>query len=105
MVDHMTQLYNILNKKGIKMSLAVYPWPHQLQHDLQNSLHVAIWKKFCDGKCENFINYFPIFFQDMNNSSYLQTYKKFYFKNDPHFNKKGHKVLAKELIEIFYKHE
>ena len=37
----------------------------------------------------------------MNNSSYLKTYKKYYFKNDPHFNEIGHKVLAKKLIEIF----
>ena len=37
----------------------------------------------------------------MNNSSYLETYKKYYFKNDPHFNKIGHKVLANKLIEIF----
>ena len=41
------------------------------------------------------------FFDEMNNSSYLETYKKYYFKNDPHFNKIGHKVLANKLIEIF----
>ena len=105
MVEHMTQLYKILNKNGIKMSLAIYPWPHQLHHDLEDSLQVNIWRKFCESKCENFINYFPIFFRDMNNSSYLETYKKFYFKNDPHFNKKGHKILAKKLIEIFYEYE
>ena len=86
---------------NIKLSLAVYPWPHQLENDVVNSKHVKIWQKFCQNKCEKFINYFPIFFEKMNNSSYLETYKKFYFKNDPHFNKMGHKVLAKELIRSF----
>ena len=101
MTDHMAQLYEILNKNNIKMSLAVYPWPHQLNNDIENSLQVTIWKEFCENRCENFINYFPFFFNDMNNSSFLETYNKFYFKNDPHFNKSGHKVLAEKLIEIF----
>ena len=101
MVNHMEKLYEILSKNNIKLSLAVYPWPHQLENDVVNSKHVKIWQEFCQNKCEKFINYFPIFFEKMNNSSYLETYKKYYFKNDPHFNKIGHKVLAKELIKNF----
>jgi len=101
MVNHMEKLHKILSQNNIKLSLAVYPWPHQLEKDVINSIHVKIWQEFCKNKCENFINYFPIFFNEMNNSSYLKTYKKYYFKNDPHFNKVGHKVLAKRLLEIF----
>ena len=101
MVNHMEKLHEILSQNNIKLSLAVYPWPHQLEKDVINSIHVKIWQEFCENKCENFINYFPIFFNEMNNSSYLETYKKYYFKNDPHFNKVGHKVLAKKLLEIF----
>ena len=101
MVKHMEKLYEILSKNNIKLSLAVYPWPHQLENDVVNSIHVKIWQEFCQNKCEKFINYFPIFFAKMNNSSYLETYKKYYFKNDPHFNKMGHKVLAAELIRSF----
>mgnify|MGYP005697508483 FL=1 len=101
MINHMEKLYEILSKNNIKLSLAVYPWPHQLENDVVNSKHVKIWQEFCQNKCEKFINYFPIFFKKMNNSSYLETYKKYYFKNDPHFNKIGHKVLAAELIRSF----
>lgn len=101
MVNEMVQLHQILSDKKIKMSLAVYPWPHQLKYDKVNSLHVKIWKEFCETRCEHFINYFPIFFEEMNNSSYLDTYKKYYFKDDPHFNKNGHKILADKLIDIF----
>ena len=80
MVNHMEKLYEILSKNNIKLSLAVYPWPHQLENDVVNSKHVKIWQEFCQNKCEKFINYFPIFFAEMNNSSYLETYKKYYFK-------------------------
>ena len=101
MVDHMIDLYKILNKKNIKMSLAVYPWPHQLRYDRVNSIHVNIWKNFCESRCENFIDYFPFFFNEVKKNSFLKTYKKYYFNNDPHFNNEGHRALADKLIEIF----
>ena len=101
MTDQMTRLYEILKKNNIEMSLTVYPWPHQLNYDVENSIHVKIWENFCKNKCKNFINYFPFFFDEMSNSSYLETYKKYYFNNDPHFNKEGHKILADKLIDIF----
>lgn len=101
MTNHMIKLHDILKKNDIKMSLAVYPWPHQLEYDIENSLHVILWENFCKDRCENFINYFPYFFNHKKNSSYLETYKKYYFRNDPHFNKEGHLVLAKKLVELF----
>ncbi len=101
MINQMIKLHDILNKKNIKMSLAVYPWPHQLKFDKKNSLHVQIWKDYCKSRCENFINYFPYFFDKIDNTTFLDTYNTYYFKNDPHFNKEGHKVLANKLIEIF----
>tara|TARA_B100001939_G_C16882374_1_gene591513 strand:- start:125 stop:1234 length:1110 start_codon:yes stop_codon:yes gene_type:complete len=101
MVNHMIDLHKILSKKNIKMSLAVYPWPHQLSYDVVNSVHVNIWQNFCENRCENFINYFPFFFNEVKKTSFLKTYKKYYFNNDPHFNKEGHKALADKLIEIF----
>ena len=101
MTNQMIKFYEILKRNNIDMSLAVYPWPHQLNYDDENSIHVKIWRDFCENRCKSFINYFPIFFNEMNKSSYLDTYNKYYFKNDPHFNKEGHKVLANKLIDIF----
>jgi len=101
MTDQMIILYEILRQNNIKMSLAVYPWPQQLQNDNEYSIHVQIWEEFCKNRCEYFINYFPFFFNEIKKTSFLETYKKYYFKNDPHFNQKGHEVLALKLIEIF----
>ena len=47
MVDQMEKLYEILSQQSIKLSLAVYPWPHQLENDVINSIHVEIWQEFC----------------------------------------------------------
>ena len=36
------------------MSLAVYPWPQQLQYDNENSKHVKMWKNFVKKNVINF---------------------------------------------------
>jgi len=101
MFEVMTQLYNLLNEKGIDMSVAIYPWPQQLQNDSVNSIHVKYWENFCKNKCKNFINFFPVFFNEMGETSFLNVYKKYYFWNDVHFNKKGHQLIADYLIKQF----
>ena len=101
MIQTMTLLYNILKERNIEMSIGVYPWPQQLKNDKVNSEHVNMWKKFCISKCKYFVNFFPIFFEKMNNSSYINVYKKYFFWNDVHFNKEGNKLIANKLLEIF----
>jgi hypothetical protein len=101
MIDSMTILYELLKKNNIKLSLAVYPWPQQIEFDTIDSKHVKMWEEFCLKKCEKFINFFPLFFEEKKNSSYLEVYKKYYFWNDVHFNKKGNKLIADRLIGVF----
>lgn len=100
MINKMTHLYKILEKNNIKMSLAVYPWPQQLEHDVVYSKHVKMWEDFCLTKCNNFINFFPIFFDKKKNSSYLEVYKKYFFWGDIHFNKEGNKLLVDKFLKI-----
>ena len=44
----------LLKKKGIEMSLAVYPWPQQLEYDVENSEQVKMWENFCTDRCKHF---------------------------------------------------
>ena len=37
-----------------------------------------MWQKFCEKKCKNFINLFPIFFEEKNKNGYLNTYKNIF---------------------------
>ena len=101
MIKTMEKTFNLLKQNNIKMSLAVYPWPQQLQFDKVNSKPVKMWKKFCENKCENFINFFPVFFKEKEKSSFLEVYKKYYFWNDVHFNKTGNQLIANKLLDIF----
>ena len=99
MIQSMTELYKILVNKDIKLSLIIYPWPQQLQNDTVNSKHVLMWEEFCKNKCEKFINLFPVFFEEKNKNGYLETYKKYYWWNDMHFNIEGNRLVAQEIIK------
>ena len=101
LINIMSEIYLMLKKNKIQMSIAVYPWPHQLKNDDVNSKHVIMWEKFCKTKCNNFINYFPFFFKEKEKNSFLEVYRKYYFWNDVHFNIEGNKVISSKLIEKF----
>ena len=100
LIKTMTELHRILDNKGIPLSLVVFPWPQQLEKDVVDSKHAVMWKEFCETKCANFINLFPIFFKEKNNKGYLETYKKYYWWNDMHFNIEGNKLVAREISKI-----
>ncbi len=101
MISAMNQLHELLNKNNIKLSLAVYPWPQQIEFDVVNSKHVKMWREFCELKCFKFIDFFPFFFNEKEKSSFLEVYKKYYFWNDVHFNAEGNKIIADRLIKDF----
>ena len=100
-IEIMNSMYSLLKENNIKMSLVVYPWPQQLLNDNVNSNQVKMWEEFCASKCENFINFFPFFFKEMDKYSFLEIYKKYYFWNDVHFNKNGNEIIAKRLLNIY----
>jgi hypothetical protein len=63
----MTLLYELLDSKGIKLSVGVYPWPAQISEMKRNNtdanLQVDIWNEFCANRCINFVNMFPKYFR------------------------------------------
>ena len=101
MLETMSKLYELLEKRNIQLSIVVYPWPQQLENDDKNSKHVKMWENFCKEKCDNFINLFPIFFQEKEKNGFLLTYKKYYWWNDMHFNIEGNRIVAKEILNYF----
>ena len=99
-IKNMKELHSYLESKNIPMSLAVYPWPGQILHDSQDSRQVKLWKNFCISRCKSFINLFPTFFNEKENLSKKEIVKKYYLKNDMHFNEIGNKKIYDKLIEM-----
>jgi len=99
-IKHMNEIYEYLKKKKISLSVAIYPHPGQLIHDNKDSKQVKIWKNFCKNKCKYFINYFPDFFDELKINNSKKIIKKYYIKNDIHFNFKGNKKIFDKLKEL-----
>lgn len=97
----MNDLFLLLDKNNIKLTVAVYPWPAQLFYDKVDSDQVKIWRKFCEGKCHRFIDNFATFFSFLDKSDPQKVVDTYYHYHDAHFNKKGHQILARNFIEIF----
>ena len=99
-IKNMDELYHLLKQKNIPISIAVYPWPGQILYDVKNSKQVEIWKKFCVKRCDNFINLFPIFFEEITNNKRKKVVEKFYLKNDIHFNEIGNRKIFSHINNL-----
>jgi hypothetical protein len=59
------------------------------------------WENFCKNKCTNFINTFPLFMNDGENSKKDLIIRKYYQLGDIHFNYEGHKLIADYFVKNF----
>ena len=80
MQDKVDDIYMLLKKENIDLSIIVAPWPGSIIHDTKNSRHVKIWKDFCKTKCKNFVNLYPYFFDYSENYGKQETIDKHFFR-------------------------
>jgi hypothetical protein len=104
--EKMTKLFELVNSKGIPLSVGVYPWPGTLVHDVKESRGVTEWREWCSGRCRKFIDTFPSFFEQKEICSKDAPgcwYEKLFIFGDVHYTKLGNELVAKELIHAFRK--
>ncbi len=89
--SHMDQLYALLEKHHIKMTVAVYPWPVQILSVKRDQKQESVWKEWCREKNVRFIDFFPAF---MQGSDPKETVSRYYLREDIHWNRAGHKRVA-----------
>jgi hypothetical protein len=98
---NMQQLYDLLKKNNIELSIAVFPWPSTLKFDEENNLHLNIWKNFCITRCKNFFNMMSPFFEAKNKMKFNKLYFKYYIDGDIHFNETGNDVLSETFLSLY----
>lgn len=99
--NNMKLIYELLNSKNIKFSVAVYPLPAQLLYDKVDNRQVEVWRKFCEGKCYKFYDFNKILFEKKNKVNEKFFFKEYFITYDEHFNYNGNKLLADEFIRIY----
>jgi hypothetical protein len=103
-VREMSTLHDLLESKGIKLSVGVYPWPAQIRemmlNDSDTNLQVDVWRDFCVNRCFHFINMFPRYFDLVKNSSIHDVYRDYFIHGDVHYNREGNRLIHEVLLEL-----
>lgn len=93
--ERMDALAALLQARGIKLRIAVYPWPDQILMGDRASLQARFWKSWADGHQAPFLDLFPVFIGD---EPPRQTVRRYYIPGDVHWNEAGHRRVAEQLV-------
>lgn len=93
---NMLKLATLCKSHRIKMTVVVYPWPHQILCNDCESMHVAFWQEFCQRNGLSFVNLFPLFINGTDPSTVIARY---FIKNDVHWNTQGHLIVANAVFK------
>lgn len=101
---YMEKLHKLLQAHGVKMTVAVYPWPEQITHDDLNSIQVAYWREWSGKRNVCFLNYFPYFVKvGQNGRISMSTIDRYFINGDVHWNENGHKQIATVFISEYWR--
>lgn len=100
-VDVMTRLKTLLDERGIKLTIGVYPWPGQLYQGKKEHRHLTLWRDFAREMGCGFIDASSCFFDEMRDGNYAGIIEKYYIPGDIHFNEKGNSVIFREIERQF----
>jgi hypothetical protein len=93
-LELMSELHALTSQHGIALLVGVYPWPGQLLHDQVESRHVKIWRTFCEMRCVQCYDAFPVFFAVAKELGVKAAIDRLYIKGDLHHSTEGAKLIA-----------
>lgn len=92
---HMDALAVLLARRGIGLTVAVYPWPDHVLLGDRDSKQAAFWRAWAAEKKAGFIDYFPLF---VGVGDPRDTVRRDFIPGDIHWNEAGHRVVARALV-------
>lgn len=98
---YMSKLKTLLDAHGVKLKIAVYPWPDQIERADLNSIQVSYWKKWSEEQGVGFLNYFPSFINSDSSVELRRVIQQNFIQNDTHWNEAGHKIMADYFLANF----
>ena len=99
-MSYMDRLRALLAERGIALSVAVYPWPDQLEFDGENSRQVTIWRDWCQRSgCAHFIDHFPDFFTYKR--EHPDWRQRLFIPGDVHHSRAASELIAQRLASTY----
>lgn len=95
---NMDLLADLLAERGIRLTVAVYPWPDQVRRGDLHSLQVSFWKQWAAGRGAGFLDYFPRFVDPSRRREILT---RDFIRGDIHWSEAGHQAVAEGFLEYW----
>jgi hypothetical protein len=96
--EHMSLLDDLLRPRGIRLTVAVYPWPDQIRRNDLESLQVTFWRRWAADHGAAFIDYFPLF---VDKSKSRETLRRDFIRGDIHWSEDGHRRVANGFLDYW----
>jgi hypothetical protein len=96
--EDMDRLQALLLPRGIRLTVAVYPWPDQIRHHDLRSKQVEFWRAWAGAHGAGFIDYFPRF---IGTAPAKEVLDRYFIRGDVHWNEDGHRVIAEGFLEYY----
>ena len=99
--EHMSELARFLAARGIPLTVAVYPWPQQLQWNDRNSRQVTFWRDWAAAEHVRFVELFSDLFSEVDSAGLDRTIGRYYIPGDVHFNADGHALIGRVFLRRY----
>ncbi len=96
--ERMDALAALVASRGIKLTVAVYPWPDQILTRDRASLQARFWQGWADAHGVPLIDFVPVFITD---EPPRETIRRYFIAGDVHWNEAGHRLVAERLLPHF----
>lgn len=93
--ERMDALAALVAARGIRLTVAVYPWPDQILVRDRGSLQARFWKDWADAHGAALVDLFPVFVTDQPPR---ETVSRYFIPGDVHWNEAGHRLVAEHLL-------
>jgi lysophospholipase L1-like esterase len=95
--EQMTALAATLRKRGIPLTIAVYPWPTHILWNDRDSLMVSPWRQWAAREDVGFVQLYQEFFRAVDVAGMDEVISRYFIAGDVHWNANGHAFVAERL--------
>jgi hypothetical protein len=92
--ENMDRLGNLLQRHGVRLTVAVYPWKEQIRARDVESKQVVVWRGWAARQGAGFVDCFPAFMEGPAD----EMIRREFIPGDIHWNGIGHQRIARALL-------
>jgi hypothetical protein len=100
MAQRMDRIHRMLEERGIRLTVAVYPWPDQVLAADRDSRQARFWRAWASERGVGFLDFFPDFVAG-EGSANRRAVERYFIPGDIHFNREGNRYFAARLVERY----